>query len=181
MIPPADSGAWRDADAGVVATLAATALVIGLPILTGGWLTYFDNPAHLAEIHSLAGEGASGWSRIGFCGLSLDTLHSPLWWRSLAVLAKWGAPLEMLYAALTCVGLAAPAIALYAVARRRCPRLPAAALAYLLLIQRPALVGTSSATGGMWTFYLACAALIGWPIAWQAIGRAGATPRCLRR
>jgi hypothetical protein len=45
-------------------------------------------------------------------------------------------------------------------ARRVLPALAALLPAYLLLVQRPAIVGIGSALGGMWTFYLAAAALI---------------------
>jgi hypothetical protein len=152
--------AWTRADALAVAVLAVTAFVIGLPILTDGYLTYFDNAPHLAEIHSLAGDGADGWSRIGFAGVAIDTLHSPVFWRGLAALDRLGVDIERVYAVCVCVGLAAPALAVFAVARRRLPRGWAFALAYLVLVQRTAIVGTASASGGMWTFYLACAGLI---------------------
>ncbi len=149
---------WLDVAA--LGTLALTAVVLCVPVFQSGWLTYIDNPAHVAEIQSLAGEGWCGWSPIAFAGLSLDALHSPLLWRGLALLVHLGAPIHALYAA--CIGLAvlAPALALFAVARRRTGTLPAVFLAWLLLIQRPSIVGVSSATGGMWTFYLASAALI---------------------
>src|SRR5260221_5420860 len=48
-----------------LASLIGTALVIALPILRGGYLTYIDNPVHLAEIYDLARPG-NGWSEIGF-------------------------------------------------------------------------------------------------------------------
>jgi len=151
---------WTRAELAVVAALLATAFVIGSPILGGGWLTYLDNPAHIAEIRSLASDGASGWSRIGFAGLSLDTLHSPLFWRGLAAIDRLGVDIGPIYAALTCLGVAAPAIAVFVVARRRLAVPWSAGLAYVVLIQRTAIVGTAAATGGMWTFYLASAALI---------------------
>jgi hypothetical protein len=158
-VPAEDSIAARRRDALVVLVLVATAFVIGAPILGGGAWTYFDNPPHLAELHSLAHEGAGGWSNVGFAGLSLDTLHSPMLWRALALLD--GTPLLVpVYASLLCLGLAAPAVAIYWVARRRIAWPWAAALAYVVLIQRPALVGSASATGGMWTFFLASGAWV---------------------
>ena len=141
----------RRADTLAVLALLATAFVAGAPILTGGYLTYLDNPPHLAELHA----GGAGWSYIAFAGLSLDTLHSPLFWRALA---HTGPLLEPLYATLVCLAIAAPPLALYRVARRRVAPLPALLLAYVLLVQRDTLVGSAAATGGMWTFYLAAAA-----------------------
>jgi len=141
----------RRADTLAVLALLATAFVAGAPILTGGYLTYLDNPPHLAELHA----GGAGWSYIAFAGLSLDTLHSPLFWPALA---HTGPLLEPIYAALVCLAIAAPPLALYRVARRRVAPLPALLLSYVLLIQRDTLVGSAAATGGMWTFYLAAAA-----------------------
>jgi hypothetical protein len=146
-------------DLAVIATFVATAFVIGVPILTDGWVTYFDNPPHLAELHALASEGACGWTDIGFAGLSLDTLHSPALWHLLALLD--GTPLlGPVYGALVCLSVAAPGVAIYLVARRRVAWGWAAALGYVVMIQRMALVGSASATGGMWAFYLAAAAWI---------------------
>jgi hypothetical protein len=140
--------------------LALCAALLSWPICTDGWLTYLDNPSHLAEIASLAGEGACGWSPIAFAGLSLDALHSPLLWRGMALATRAGLPLRLLYPLVLYAGLLAPAAAVFVVAKRRMPLLPAFALAWLLLIQRPALVGTASATGGMWAFTLACGILV---------------------
>ena len=151
---------WSGRDWATTAVLIATALVIGAPILAGGWRTYFDNAPHLAEIYALAGEGADGWSEIGFAGLAIGSLHSPVIWRTLAWLHGAGVAIEPIYALLLCLALAAPAVALFAVARRRVPAPLAAGLALLLLLQRSAIVGTSSALGGMFAFYLASAVLI---------------------
>lgn len=136
-----------------VVALVAAAFVIGIPILDGGYRTYLDNGPHLAELYA----GGSGWSQIAFAGLSLDTLHSPIFWRALG---HAGPLLEPAYAGLVCLAVAAPALAVYRVARRRTAPLPALVLAYIVLVQRSTLVGSASATGGMWTFYLAAAAWI---------------------
>jgi len=141
-----------------VATLLLTALVIGLPILSGGFLTYLDNPVHLTEVWSLARGG--GWSSLAFCGFPLGELHSPLWYGLLSIWSREGFPLEPLYALLLLISFAAPAVALYHVARRFLPPLFAAFPAYLLLVQHPSIVGLESAWGGMWTWYLAIAGLL---------------------
>lgn len=155
---PSRRPTWLDFATAAALLLAAT--VLSWPILRDGWRTYLDNPGHIAEIRSLAADGWSGWSPIGFAGFSLDALHSPLFWRGLALLLRAGLPLPPLYAACVVLGVAAPALALFAVARRRTATLPAGLLASLLLIQRPTLVGTAAATGGMWAFYIASGLLI---------------------
>jgi hypothetical protein len=147
-------------DALALAALVTASAAIAWPILSGGWQTYLDNPAHLAEIASLAGEARHGWSDLAWCGYPLGALHSPLWFGSLALLDRWGIPLGAPYAACVWLGFTAPALALYAVARRRLTPLAAALGAYLLLVQRPALVGFGSAPGGMWTYTLGCAGVI---------------------
>ncbi len=137
--------------------LLATAGAIGWPVLNGGTLTYLDNPAHLAEIHALAAPAASGWSDIGFCGFPIGLWHSPLGYGLLALAAQATHADSGLYAVALWVGFAAPALALFVVARRRLPPLPAGLLAYLLLIQPCAVHGIQSAFGGMWTFYISAA------------------------
>jgi hypothetical protein len=144
-----------------VSTLLATSLVIARPVLWGGGvLTYLDNPAHLAEAYSLAHDAYNGWSEVAYVGYPLGTLHSPLWYGLLAGLGRLGLPLDALYALMAWLGFVAPSLSLYAVARRRLRPAISAALAYLLLIQRPAVVGLGSALGGMWTFHLAAGSLI---------------------
>jgi len=150
----------RGADLLALVALLATAAVIAWPILRGGYLTYLDNPVHLAEAHALAFEAYGGWSEIAWCGFPLGHIHSPIWYGILAWLARFGLPLDPLYVACVWLGFAAPALALYVVVRRRLRALGAASLAYLLMIQRPAIVGIGSALGGMWTFYLAAGGLV---------------------
>lgn len=142
------------------AALGAYALLLCLPIWQGGWLTYLDNPAHVAEIRSLAAEGWGGWSPFAFAGLSLDALHSPVIWRGLALLTRWGVPLGWTYPLCVTLGVAAPAWAMFTVARRQRSAEWALVVAWLVLIQRPSLVGTASATGGMWAFHLGIGGLI---------------------
>ncbi|UCE01390.1 MAG: hypothetical protein JSW67_08800 [Candidatus Latescibacterota bacterium] len=157
MHAPDRSRAFSVAEGTALATLCIAAVVAAWPILTGGFLTYADNPVHLGEIHSLAFEAQRGWSSMAYCGFPLGNLHSPLWYGGLGLAARLGLPAQPLYAAALLLGFLAPALALYAVARRRLSPALACALAYLLLVQRPALVGLGSALGGMWTFYLASA------------------------
>ena len=44
----------RTADLVTVATLLAAGVVVAWPVFTDGYLTYLDNPSHLAEAISLA-------------------------------------------------------------------------------------------------------------------------------
>jgi hypothetical protein len=157
---PARRARRGGADAAAVATLLASGAVIGWPVLGGGYSTYLDNPAHLAEVYAAAFEAYNGWSEIAFCGFPLGTLHSPLWYGALSLVAKLGLAAGPAYAGCIWLGFVAPALALYWVARRSLRVVPSAILAYLLLVQRPAIVGIGSAFGGMWTFYLAAAALV---------------------
>ncbi|MCZ6767159.1 MAG: hypothetical protein O7D32_09540, partial [bacterium] len=143
-----------------VTTLVLTGVVISWPILWGGYLTYVDNAAHLTEIYSLAFDAHNGWSDAAFCGYPLGNLHSPLWYGLLAVLVRVGLPAGALYASCLLGAFMAPACALYYVARRHLAPWLALGVAYALLIQRPSFVGLGSALGGMWTHYLAAAALI---------------------
>lgn len=143
-----------------VTTLVLTGVVISWPILRGGYLTYVDNAAHLTEIYSLAFDAHNGWSDAAFCGYPLGNLHSPLWYGLLAVLVRVGLPAGALYASCIVGAFMAPAFAIYYVARRHLAPWLALGVAYTLLIQRPSFVGLGSALGGMWTHYLAAAALI---------------------
>jgi hypothetical protein len=154
------STGWSRQDWPAVTTLLVCGALIGLPIFAGGHSTYLDNPAHLAEIHSLAQEAGRGWSDLAFCGFPLGTLHAPLATAPLVWWTRLGLDPAPLYALLLWVSFCLPAICLYFVLRRRAGALPSAGLAYLLLIQRPSVVGTASAFGGMWTFHLAAAGLI---------------------
>ncbi len=142
----------------VLCFLGLSATVVAWPVLSGGYLSYLDNPAHLAELHALASEGARGWSDVAVAGLPLGTLHSPLLYGGTAQLVRWGLPLETLYVFWLWLGAIAPALAVYAIARRRrVSGFPAAALAWLVLVQRPNLEGVASPLGGMWTFGIAAA------------------------
>jgi hypothetical protein len=149
----------RIADLVTVAALLAAGVVIAWPVLTDGYLTYLDNPSHLAEAISLAGEARAGWSDIAWCGFPIGVLHSPLWYGLLAWLIRAGVDAARAYPLLAFIGFVSPALSVYAVARRRLPATGAGALAFLLLVQRPAVVGVGSALGGMWTFYIAAAAI----------------------
>jgi hypothetical protein len=148
------------ADVLAVTVLVVSGVAIAWPVLRGGYLTYLDNPCHLAEVYAAAFEARNGWSEIAFCGFPIKTLHSPLWYGTLAWLVRIGLPAGPLYASCLALGFLAPSLALYFTARRRVSVPAAAVLAYLLLAQRPAIVGVGSALGGMWTFYMASAGLI---------------------
>ncbi len=156
---PAHSSS-RSADLLAVTVIVLSGALVALPVLGGGWMTYLDNPSHLAEIDAAAFEAHNGWSDTAFCGFPVGTLHSPLWYGTLARLVRAGFPAEPLLAACILLGFLAPPLALFRVARRTLPAVAAAALAFLLLVQRTALVGIGSATGGMWTFYLAAGGVI---------------------
>jgi hypothetical protein len=147
-------------DALAILALIGSAVVIGWPILAGGYLTYIDNAVHLAEIRDLASAGSNGWSEIGFAGFPLATLHSPLWYPLLAWLVRHGAPLHPIYASCLVLGFLAPPLALYSVARRRMSAARAGALAYLVLIQSPMTWGIGSPLAGMWTNAFAAAILV---------------------
>jgi hypothetical protein len=146
-------------DVTAVATLVATAIVVAWPVLTGGFLTYVDNPVHIAELTELA-RLDSGWSDLAFTGLPLGTLHSPLWYPVLALLARLGLPIEPLYRGVLLASFCAPPLALFAVARRFTSTVPAMVLAYLLLVQAPNLRGVGAPLAGMWTHALGTAGVI---------------------
>jgi hypothetical protein len=146
-------------DAFALVSLIATAVVLAWPILTGGYFTYIDNPVHLAEIYELA-KGGNGWSELGFAGLPVTTLHSPVFFPFLAALVRAGMPLAPAYVAFVLAGLVAPSVAFYLVARRRVAPAPAFVLAYLLLVQPSVVWGIGSPLAGMWTHGLASALLV---------------------
>ena len=150
---------FRRSDALALATLVATSLVITIPFFfaQGHW-TYLDNAVHIAEAYSLSNDAPGGWSEIGFCGFPLGTLHSPLWYGALSLIARSGIRIEPFYGAGLLAGFLAPPIALYLIARRTVTPFIAATLAYLLLVRRSAIIGPAAALAGMWTFYLAAAA-----------------------
>ena len=150
----------RSGDVISVATILSAGIAIGWPILTGGYLTYLDNPTHLAELNAMVGEARNGWSEIAFSGFPIHSLHSPLWYGLLSLLSRTGLPAGPLYAFFVWLGFVAPALALYRVARRTLNPLLSCLVAFLLLVQRPAIVGVGSAWGGMWTYYLAAAAFL---------------------
>lgn len=143
-----------------VSMVLVAAVVISWPILSGGYVTYADNPAHLAEIYSFAFENGGGWSDVAFCGFPIGTLHSPLWYGSIAALARAGIPAGALYAFALFFGFAAPSIALYLVARRFVAPFSAGLLAVVFLVQWPSIVGLGSPLAGMWTYFIAVALFV---------------------
>jgi hypothetical protein len=147
-----------------IGALLVASLILIAPVLGRGIVAYMDNPCHLAEVHSLAramgGEGVWGWCDDAFCGFPLITFQSPLWYGLLGLVAYLGiAPLAP-YTLLVWLGFVAPALALYRVARRSLEPFAAGLLAFLLLIQPPALGGIESAPGGMWPWHLGLAGVI---------------------
>ncbi|HEX4334259.1 MAG TPA: hypothetical protein VH062_00010 [Polyangiaceae bacterium] len=147
-------------DALALLSLLATTVVVAWPILGGAYLTYIDNPVHLAEIYDLARPDSNGWSELAFAGLPVGTLHSPIIYPLLALLTRAGVPLGPMYAACLLAGVAAPSLALYYVARRRVSVLAALFLSYLVLVQPSTLWGIGSPLAGMWTHGLATGLLI---------------------
>jgi len=135
-------------------------VLLAWPILTGGWLTYLDNPAHVAEIHSLAFDDGGGWSDIAWCGYPLGRLHSPVWYGWFAHLVRAGLALGPAYAFLVVFGFLTPPLVLLGMAWRRVGGAAAVLLAWLFLVQKTSLMGYSSPLGGMWTFSLSCGAFL---------------------
>ncbi|MEN8006120.1 MAG: hypothetical protein ABFS42_03855 [Candidatus Krumholzibacteriota bacterium] len=131
-------------------------ILLAWPIVTGGWMTYLDNPAHVAEIHSLAFDDGGGWSDIAWCGYPLGRLHSPVWFGWFAHLVRAGLPLGPVYAFLVVMGFVTPPLVLFGLVRRRAGTVAAVLLAWLVLVQKTSLVGFGSPLGGMWSFYLSC-------------------------
>ena len=127
-------------------------MAVSLPLGPGGLALYLDNPPHLAEIHAAA---SGPWSDDAWCGFPVGSLHSPLLYAPLVWVARAGGPVDLFYFAAVLLGFLAPPVALYRVARGYLAPGAAGLAAFLLLIQRPAIVGVGSAFGGMWTFYLA--------------------------
>ena len=136
-------------------------LVLAWPIVTGGWMTYLDNPAHLAEIHSLAFDGGNGWSDLAWLGFPLGRLHSPFWYGGFSALVRAGLALGPTYAVLVVFGFLTPPVVMFLLARQRTGTLFALLLAWLLMVQKTSLVGYGSPLGGMWTFYISCGAYLG--------------------
>ena len=135
-------------------------VLLAWPIVAGGWLTYLDNPAHVAEIHSLAFDGGGGWSDIAWCGYPLGRLHSPVWFGWFAHLVRAGLALGPAYAFMVVLGFVTPPVILFGLARRRVGSVAAVLLAWMVLVQKTSLVGFGSPLGGMWTFYLSCGIFI---------------------
>ncbi|HEX5130856.1 MAG TPA: hypothetical protein VFX92_00065 [Candidatus Krumholzibacteria bacterium] len=146
-------------DAAATLFLLIASLMLAAPILAGGARLYMDHPVHLAEVDSIA-RSLSGWCDDGFCGFPVLTIQSPLWYGLLGLLARLGLAPLVPYTFLVWLGFVAPALALYRVARRSLAAPGAGALAFLLLIQHPALVGFESALAGMWTWHLGLAGVI---------------------
>ncbi len=143
-----------------LAFLLAAGLILAWPIISGGWLTYLDNPAHIAEIHSLANDDGDGWSELAWCGYPLGRLHSPVWFGGMAWLQGLGLPLGPMYLLCLLLGFFTPPVVIYLLARRWGTPPVAIGLTWLLMVQRTALVGFGTALGGMWTFYIAAGAVI---------------------
>ena len=156
-----EEGAWgpRRADAAVISVLLLLGALIGLPFFTDGYATYLDNPVHLAEVDALAAT-ETGWTDISFCGFPVHSLHSPLWYGTIARLAAWGLPSGLSYRVFVWLAFCWPAIAIYWVGRRRAGPLLAGGLALLLVLQRPTVMGIASAFGGMWTFFIAAGCFV---------------------
>ena len=147
-------------DALALLSLLLTTAVVAWPILTGAYRTYIDNPVHLAEIYDLARSDSNGWSELGFAGLPVTTLHSPLLYPLLAFLTRVGVPLGATYSACLFAGVVAPSLSLYFVARRRIAVPGALFLSYLVLVQPSTVWGIGSPLAGMWTHGLATALLV---------------------
>ena len=145
-------------DHAALGVLLASAVVVGWPIWMGGSVTYMDNPVHLAELHAFA--SGEQWTDIGFCGFPLGYLHSPIWYGGLSFLITLGVPAGSLFAASLFLASLFPSVAIYLIARRGLPPLAALVPAWLLLVQRTAIVGFGSVFAGMATFYIATGLLI---------------------
>jgi hypothetical protein len=159
------------ADASAVVALVAAALVIGLPVLGGGWFTYLDNPIHLAEIESMAASPtAHGWTDLAYCGFPITAFHSPLIYGLMGAAVRAGVPVAPLYTVAIFVGFVAPSVAVYLVTRRRLPRVAAFVLAIPMLVRTEAIWGFRAALGGMWPFALALGCIV------LLIGELGAPP-----
>ncbi len=134
--------------------------VVAWPVLRHGWFTYLDNPAHLAELHSLAFDAYRGWSDVAWAGAPLGSLHSPLWYGLAAWCTRLLGSAEAIYPALVWLGVLAPPLAIFLVSRRYASTAMALLAATLVLVQPAAVVGISSATGGMWTYGIALGLLV---------------------
>jgi hypothetical protein len=145
-------------DYAALCILLASAIAVGWPIWTGGYLTYMDNPVHIAEMYALA--SGEQWTDIGFCGFPLAYLHSPFWYGGLSRLLHMGIPAAPLFSGFLLFASLCPSVAIYLVGRRGLPPLAALVPAWLLLVQRTAVVGYGSVFGGMATYYIAVGLLI---------------------
>jgi hypothetical protein len=129
-------------------------------VFSGQFLDYLDNSPHLAELRSMAHSNLSGWSEFAFLGFPVGLMQSPVIYPSLALLTRWGAPLEIMYSAATVLGVFAPAAALWWVMRERLGSALALIPAATLLTFRGSLVGVTASLGGMFPFHFAAAAFI---------------------
>lgn len=145
-------------DALAPAALLAAVALLAAPAFRGDLLAYVDNPVHLSELRGLA--AGHGWSDATVCGFPLDVLQPPLLYSGLALLSRAGAPLEACYTFMTVLGLLAPALAFYFVARQRVHALSACLLASTLLFYRGSLVDSAATLAGMFGFHIAAAAWI---------------------
>jgi hypothetical protein len=145
-------------DALATVALVGTVVFMAVPAFRGDLLAYLDNPVHLTELRGLA--SGHGWSDAAFGGFPLDVLQPPLLYAGLALLGRAGASLEACYTFMTVLGLLAPALAFYFVARQRAHALGACVLSCTLLFYRGSLVGSAATLAGMFGFHIAAAAWI---------------------
>lgn len=144
------------ADAFFVGIFLLLATIIALPGLGERLITHSDNPAHIAEIRDLARVDSNGWSDLAYAGFPLHILQPPAIFGALSNLTRLGFPLERLYEFSCILGLAAPAAAVFLLARVRLSAFWAFALASTVLFYR----GSLYALDGMFSFGLASAALV---------------------
>ncbi len=161
--PPSSHALLGRQDGVAILVLIVVAVVVLLPALRADVLANGDTPVHLAEIADLARAGRDGWSELGFCGFPLGLLQPPLIFGGTALLARWGAPLEIIFQLAIVASLIVPALVFYWVARKRLNAGLALGLAVTLPLYRASISGEASTLSGMFAFYFAAAAL--WALA----------------
>jgi hypothetical protein len=128
-----------------------TGVFISWPILIGGYLTYVDNPVHLAEIYSLAAS-ETGWSDLAFNGFPLIHMHSPLFYGIIVEGVRAGLNAEFLYKFFLILGYLAPSFALYFTGNKNGSIFYTTIVSCFFLLLHYNFTGISSPLGGMWTF-----------------------------